>query len=343
MACVNVTSLLLARASGRDREMATRAALGAGRWTLIRQSLVECLVLAGIAGMLGLTLAHAATTVTTRLVRAELPPWMDIRTDGSVLAFAMMISLATALLAGILPAVKQASGHLVARLKEGSRGAASASRLRNGLVIAQVAFALTLLAGAGLLLQSFQRLQAVKLGFRPERLLTFHVGLSWNRYGLQKARRFHEGVLDGLRALPGVEDAFVNTHLPVAGRPETAIVALRHQTTERERQQNPFVSLQQVTPNYHRGMGISLVRGRLFEAGDNDSPVRVALVSEALAARLWPNRDPVGEEILPDDLEGWKRDWFTVVGVVGNVKHDSPTGADGLALYVPIGQAGLQS
>jgi putative ABC transport system permease protein len=210
-------------------------------------------------------------------------------------------------------------------------------------VIAQVAFALTLLAGAGLLLQSFQRLQAVELGFRPEHLLTFHVGLSWNKYGLQKARAFHEGVLEGLRALPGVEDAFVNTHLPVAGRPEAAIVALRHQTTERERQQNPFVSFQQVTPGYHTGMGISLIQGRLFEAGDNDGSMRVALVSEALAARLWPNCDPIGEEILPDDLDGWKRNWFTVVGVVGNVKQDSLTGADGLTLYVPIGQAGLQS
>jgi putative ABC transport system permease protein len=119
-------------------------------------------------------------------------------------------------------------------------------------------------------------------------------------------------------------------------------VALRHQT-ERDRQQNPFVSFQQVTPTYHRGMGISLVRGRLFEPGDNDGPMRVALVSEALAARLWPGRDPIGEQVLPDDLSGWKREWFTVVGVVGNVKHESPTGADGLTLYVPIGQAGLQS
>jgi putative ABC transport system permease protein len=343
MACVNVTSLLLARATGRDREMATRVALGAGRWRLIRQSLIECLVLAAIAGALGLALAHAATTVTTRLVRAELPPWMDIRTDVSVLGFVLVVSLTTALLAGLLPAVKQAGGRLVARLNEGTRGAAGASRLRNGLVIAQVAFALTLLVGAGLLLQSFQRLRAVELGFRPERLLTFHVGLSWNKYGLQKARRFHDGVLDGLRALPGVEDAVVNTKLPVAAPPAAATMALRHQATDRERQQNPFVSFQQVTPTYHRAMGIPLVRGRLFEAGDNDSPMRVALVSEALAERLWSDRDPLGEQVLPDDLSGFRREWFTVVGIVGNVKHDSPTGADGLTLYVPIGQAGLQS
>jgi predicted permease len=347
MACVNVTSLLLARATGRDREMATRAALGAGRFRLIRQSLVESLVLAAVGGALGLALAHAGTMVTTRLVRAELPPWMDIRTDLSVLGFVLVVSMATALLAGILPAVKQTRGRLVARLNEGTRGAAGASRLRNGLVMAQVAFALTLLAGAGLLLQSFERLRAVELGFRPERLLTFHVGLSWNKYGLEKARQFHEGVLDGLRALPDVEDAFVNTALPVASSPATssvaASVALRHQATERERRQNPLVSFQQVTPTYHKGMGIPLIRGRLFEPRDNDSPMPVALVSEALAERLWPNRDPIGEQVLPDDLSGLKRDWFTVVGIVGNVKQDSLASADALTLYVPIGQAGLQS
>jgi len=231
----------------------------------------------------------------------------------------------------------------VARRAAGARGAAGASRLRSGLVIAQVAFALVLLTGAGLLLRSSERLRGVELGFRPERLLTFHVGLSWNRYGLQRAHRFQQDVLDGLRALPGVEGAFLNTKLPLIGRPEVARVTLPGQATEREIQANPLVSFQQVTPNYHQGLGIALLRGRFFEDRDDAGAPRVALVSEALATRLWPGRDPIGQRILPDDLSGFKRDWVAVVGVVGNVKHDSPTGADGLDLYVPVGQAGLQS
>jgi putative ABC transport system permease protein len=343
MACVNVTNLLLARATGRDREMAVRAALGAGRLRLIRQSLIESLVLSLIGGGVGIAVAHWGTLAVTRLVRAQLPPWMDFRTDVSVLAFLLIISIATAVLAGLLPALKLAGNRLVDRLKEGARGSQASSRVRNGLVVAQVAFALVLLVGAGLLIQSFQRLQSVQLGFTPERLLTFHIGLSWNKYGLEEARDFQRAVLAELRQLPGVEDAFLNTHLPLTGRSSVVPIVLPGQTTENERRHNPLVSFQQVSVNYHRGLGVRLISGRFFDQRDHERAARVAVVSESLATRLWPDRDAIGQQLRPDPHSFWDREWVTVIGVVGNVKRDNPAGVDGLDLYVPFEQAGLQS
>jgi putative ABC transport system permease protein len=343
MACVNVTSLLLARASGRDREMAVRAALGAGRLRLFRQSLIESVVLSALGGALGIGVAHWGTIAVTSLVRAQLPPWMDIRTDVTVVAFLAVVSLTTALLAGVLPALKLSGHGLIDRLKEGARGSASGSRLRNGLVVAQMSFAMALLVGAGLLIQSFQRLQSVDLGFNPERLLTFHVGLSWNKFDLPDARRFQRDVLAGLKQLPGVEDAFLNTQLPLTGRTSVVHIALPGQDSDNARVANPLVTFQQVSTNYHRGLGIQLVRGRLFDERDHEHAPRVALVSESLAARLWPDREPIGQQLRPDDHFIWNREWVTVVGVVGNVKHDSPAGVAGLDLYLPFEQAGLQS
>jgi predicted permease len=342
MACVNVTNLLLTRATGRHREMAVRAALGASRWRLVRQALVESLVLSAFGGLLGVAFALWALRVLSTMIRGELPPWMDIRVDGVVLVFVTLVSVATALGAGLLPAVAGVRHRLAEQLKEGARGSGGRSRVRNGLVVSQVGLAVVLLVGAGLMVQSFQRLQAVDLGFRPERLVTFHVGLSWNKYDLGRATSFQTRVLEGLRTLPEVEGAFLNTNLPLTGRTSMVPISLPGQASESDRIQNPLVSFQQVSAGYHRGLGIRLLRGRLFEHTDDERAARVAVVSESLATQLWRGRDPIGQQLQPDINAPWRRDWVTVIGVVGDVKHDAPSGTGGLDLYVPYTQAGSQ-
>jgi len=342
IACANVANLLLSKSAARGREMSIRTALGANRARLIRQVAFESLLYSSLGACLGLPIAAWAVRAIAHMITADLPPWMEVRTDGTVLLFLSGTALATALLAGVIPAIRMSGKDARAGLAEGGRGSARHTRLLGCMVTAEAAFAAVLLAGAGLMMQSFLRLQTVDLGFRTERLLTFHVGLSWKKYNLARARTFAETALHGLSGLPGANEAALTTALPLAGHETSMPISIEGQSRDQQ-VRSPLITFQQVSSNFHRILGIPLSRGRYFSDSDRENAPSVALVSEHFAKRFWPGQDPIGKRVLPDDvLQPWTPRWLTVVGVVGDIRHDSPSSEPGLDVYMPFAQAGAQ-
>jgi putative ABC transport system permease protein len=344
IACVNVVNLLLARALAREREMAIRLALGARRGRLIRLSLTESLLLSLLGGVAGLVLAQWTVPLLTATVKAELPPWVSVTIDRRVLFFTLLISVLTGLLAGVAPAwqsLRQRKPNLNDLLKEEAHSIGSGSRLRlkRMLVVAEIALALALLASAGLLVKSFLRLQQIEPGFNPHNLLTFRVALPWKKYETDEAAIvFYQQVLPKLAALPGVKTAAATSNLPLSGDAEShkQTFTIEGQLAH-EQSLNPYVNYQSVSPNYFEAMEIPLVTGRGFNQFDIAGQPPAAIVSRRLAAKLWPNADPIGRRLklgAPDS----RRRWLTIVGVSGNVQHEQLTGEAGYDLYVPYTQ-----
>jgi putative ABC transport system permease protein len=350
IACVNVANLLLVRAAEREREFALRAALGASRVRLLRQLLTESLLLAGLGGALGLLLGANGMSALTALL-SGVPRLDDLRFDWQAFAFTAAVSLVTGLLFGLAPAIRAARPDLQEALKEGGRGAASSRRVRrmgNLLVIGEVALAMLLLVGAGLIVQSFIRLQLADPGFATGRLLTIKVNVPDYKYGrttnasrpgsqefVSRIRLYRE-VEERLNALPGVESAAISTRLPVANGPTPtgisianpargrAPVAEDSEDCERLRQNglpcHGAVGVNSVTPAYFRTMGMRLISGRLFDERDTaDSPM-VAVISETAARKYWPDGDPIGKSFALDFSS-----WFPkaeIIGVVSDIKTD---------------------
>jgi putative ABC transport system permease protein len=338
IACADVANLLLARVAAREREMALRAALGADRARLVRQMLTETLVLFLAGGALGLLLAHWGIKALIALNPDGIPRSREVRLDGAVLLFTLAVSLATGVLFGLVPALSSAGRHLSASLKEGGRAVAGGVRgrlVRNSLVLAQVALTLVLLIGAGLLLQSFARLQAVNPGFHPQGVLTVKLELPEAKYPDAKRQIvFYRELLERVRALPGVDQAGFLFPLPlggnkmilafsVAGRPDPPPNAV------------PSTNVRTATPGALQALRVPLRRGRLFDERDNESGMPVLLVNETLAAQVWPGEDPLGKRITFDNNKDPKARWYTVVGVVGDVRHQALSEEAGAEAYWP--------
>ena len=336
IACANVANLLLARATTRRREIAIRAALGAGRWRIVRLLLAESTVLGLLGGACGLVLALLAIRPLVALMPAGLADGLfrqiPIGIDGPVLAFTLVLSLATGVLFGLAPAFAAARPDLQDPLKEAGRGRSSAAR---GLLVAgEVALAVVLLVGAGLLLRSFLRLQAVDPGFRPERLLTMGVDPDSSKYpapGAQAAL-FRE-LAERARALPGIESVSYGDSLPLTG---FGMIRRGFEIEGRpplEIDQQPEVAINTVGPGYFETLGIRVVRGRSFEESDTAESLPVAVVDEAMARGFWGDEDPVGRRFRSGP-EG--SPWITVIGVVGPVKHEGRESArERAVLYQP--------
>ncbi len=325
IACVNIANLLLVRAAARQKEFAVRAALGAGRATLLRQSLVESLLLAMLGGALGVLLAgwgvHGLVAHIGGNVAAVTPGWNEIGVDGRVLAFTLAVALGTGILFGLAPAWQAAQTHVSESLKEEGRGTATGlrgHRLRSGLVVAEVAMATMLLIGAGLLLRSFARLQRVDPGFSPAGVLTFQLGLPESRFPRTEDRgAFVERLCERLKALPGLEFAGATTVLPLAGDNidnRTYQVVGRPPAEPGKFDSADFCF---ITPDYLRAMHIPLIAGRSFQAGDTRDSPYVCLINDALARRQFPNEDPIGKELRLVASGRVQR----IVGVVRDVKH----------------------
>lgn len=335
IACLNVANLLLARLATRERELALRTALGAGRWRLARQLLTESVVLSLAGGALGVLLAAAGTRALVALY-PRLPRAESIDLDPWVLAFTAGVSLLTGLLCGLLPVLHPRDEKLHDALREGGRAVAGGlrgKRARQGLVLAEVALALVLLIGAGLLIRSFSRLHAVDAGFRPQGVLALDVVLPELRYSKpeQQAALF-EQLLQRVEGLPGVEEAGTVFPLPldrsgfilqyrVEGRPEPAPDLV------------PSANIRAVSPDLFRTLSVPLLGGRGFNAADRVGSQPVALVNRAMAEREWPGSDPVrnalGKRLTFGDPADPEAEWMTVVGVVGNLRarslSDEPT------------------
>jgi putative ABC transport system permease protein len=346
IACVNVANLLLARAASRESEIAVRTALGANRARLVRQLMTESLILGLAGGALGLLLAVWGVEALIALEPQGIPRLNEVRVDPVVIGFTMALSALTGLLFGVFPAFQSTRGGISSTLKEGGRGALTTrggARMRTTLVVAEVALAVTLLAGAGLLIRSFSRLASVDPGFQVKPALTFELSLPDSRYE-DRARQvaFFDQLLPRLEAIPGVTNAAGVISLPLSG---TSLVL----TFEVEGRpplppaQQPAMQVRIATANYFKTIGIPLKRGRFFTDEDRMATPQVALITEAAAKQYFPNEDPIGKKIKL----GWGHDGKyaggEVVGVIGDVKDAALDEPDPPQIYLPYGQWPVQS
>ncbi len=325
IACANVANLLLARAVTRQKELAVRAALGAGRLRLTRQLLTECLLLSVAGGTAGLLLAYWLTSLLGSFnstgTFGELGRLATITIDRRVFGFTLLISLVTGLLFGLLPALQLSRPDLNASLKEGGRGSGIHGRgLRDALMVSEVALAIVLLIGAGLLIRSFVKLLNVDPGYRAENLLTARLALTPRYRDNAQRVQFYEQVLQRLAALPGVTSVGATTHLPLTGYNMGSGLRVEGRTPQ-PGEREPVAPVARVNPDYFRTMGIALRAGRLFNDGDAEGAAGVAVLSETLARRLFPSADPLGKRLsVGGGLD------TTVIGVVNDIRY---TGLDG--------------
>ena len=341
IACANVGNLLLARSAARHKEIAIRAALGAGRNRLVRQFLTESLLLSIAGGGLGVLVALWATTLIEAASANVLPMLGHIEIDTTVLAFTALISMLTGVLFGIIPAWRASRPDLNETLSDGGRhsGAASTrSPLRSALVVAEVALALVLLICAGLLIKSVMRLRGVDPGFSPERIVSMNVWLPNAKYAKAPDwNSFLNRMLERIEALPGVEAAGVTSVLPVSTNFDRRTIEVEGQP--KGPGEYPDIDNYMVSPGYLRVMSIPLLRGRALTAQDNENAPLVVLVSETMARKLWPGDDPIGKRVRfhnSDPAE--QRPWRTVVGVVRDVKQYGLDTAGTMAMYETLAQ-----
>ncbi len=336
IACANVANLLLARAAARQKEIAIRTALGAGRLRLIRQLLTESVLLSLVGGALGLVLAYGEIRLLLGLNPANIPRLSEIGIDGRVLGFTFLIAILTGIIFGLAPAVQASKTDLNEALKEGARGSTGGinrQRVRSLLVVSEVALTVLLLIGAGLMLKSFYSLQRVNPGFNPANTLTMMVNLPASKYtDDHQVQAFFEQVLNRVNVLPGVQTAGAVTGLPLT---TTSVIRLRFIVDAHppaNPSEVPRATFRSISYNYFRAMGIALVKGRYFSEQDRDKSPPVVIVNETMASRYWPGEDPIGKRLTIPSLGGVSRE---ITGVVADVKHSSLDTESGAEMYVP--------
>jgi len=324
IACANVASLTLARATSRSGELAIRSAMGAGRWRIVRQLLVESMVLSMTGGAAGFLLAVWGLEFLLSLSPPNIPRLNEISIDPVVLVFTLGVSILTSIGFGLVPALKLSRVDLSSALKEGGRGAmvgAGTRRYRSALVVAEMALAIVLLIGSGLLIRSFQRLLDVKPGFATENLITFSLALQGTTYSDARRRaEFYQRLEERLSGLPGVSSIGATTRLPMLNPTNNITTTLFIEGRDWMATEQPEVDFRRSTPGYFPTMSIPLIKGRQMDDRDVPIATRGALINQALANRFWPDEDPIGKRIkigsnTPDNP------WVTIVGVVGDVRH----------------------
>ena len=342
IACVNVASLLLAQAAARQKEIAVRTALGAGRGRMVRQLLTESALLAFTGGAAGLLLAIWGLRAFTLWIPDDVPVSRHLTLDPRVLLFSLGVTLLTGLLAGLAPAFQMTRPDLAESLRDGTRagsGTSRGNRTRGILVIVETALAVVLVAGAGLLIRSFARVTNIDPGFRPEGVLTLQVPISQVKYP-DGAKRwaFLSQALERLRALPGVTVAGTVSNLPLSGEEEIDWLIVEGRPRPANSSETPLADLRQASSGYFEAMGIRLLRGRTFNGNDRAGVAGVAVVNETLARTYWPGADPIGKRIRFGDLDSKKPEWLTVVGVVDDVRSSSLEGTPRPQAYLAAAQ-----
>jgi predicted permease len=342
IACANLAGLLLLRVTRRSREVSVRLALGASGAAVMRQSLVEVLVLSVGGGLAGLGLAWVALRAGVSFLPETLPRVSSIGMDGQVVAFAFGLVAATALLCGLIPALAAARTNVNEALKEGGRTGSAGSgyaRLRSVLVIAELAVALVLLTCSGLLLRSFEKVRSVNLGLRTDHLLTAHYSLPRQQYGTQAAMdAFNLSLLSKLQALAGVRAVGVTSLLPVAGQDVRATFTPEGYIPPPASGLN-LAWATEVMGDYFRAAGIPLLRGRAFSPDDDAHAPLVAIVNHTLAHHYWPGQDPIGKRLHRGPTEATTVPWVTVVGEIGDVKELAADVPATNQVYFPFSQA----
>lgn len=329
--CANLSNLQLARLGARQKEMAMRTALGAGRLRLLRQMLTESVALSCCGAALGLILAVVGTRAIAHLDAFNLPLLASVRLDRDALGFTLLAAVLTGVLFGVLPALQVRSFAAGEVLKDGSRGSSGGQRhawVRSGLVVSEIALACTLLVGAGLLMRSFLRVLDLDLGFQPERAATLRVDPSFRFSSLAQRNTYIDEVLQRTRSLPGMRSAGLADVLPFGGD-RAWQVSGKGQVYPKD--QHPEAYMRVVTDGYFESAGIRLQAGRGFTEGDRASSEPVVIVNETLARTLWPGQDAVGQIVTQD---GGRR----VVGVVADVRHEALEKVGGSEMYLPMRQ-----
>jgi predicted permease len=340
IACANLASLLLVRAAGREREIAVRISVGATQGRLLRQLLSESVLLALSGGALGLAIAWALIRIAPKIVPPDAIPGTLLELSAPVIWFALAISLLSCLLFGLAPALAAARSDMQAALKSSSRGTTAgrkSQRFRQALIVAEAAVALMLLAGAGLMIGSLRDLTREDPGFDPKNVVTLRLWLPAAKYDAEKALRFYRVGAERIAALPGVKSVAVSTSLPLLNN---SIVPFNAEgSAARAQAERPSAPYAAVSPDYFRTLGIPLKSGRFFTDADNEKAPPVAIVSEALVARYFPNQDPVGKRLILSRPIRWENGEETVtveiVGVAGNVRLDEPSSEQKPAIYAP--------
>jgi putative ABC transport system permease protein len=336
IACANVANLLLVRASVRQREIALRTALGAGRWRILRQLLTESVLLSIAGGAAGIGLGYAGIQFLPSYSLARIPFLGQVSLDGSVLVFAVSASLLTGILFGLAPAISAFRTRVYETLKEGSLAAGESrgrNRFRGALVVIEVAVALLLSIGASLMMRTLMRLQATSPGFEADGVLIASVSLPANKYPKADPRiAFYRATLDRLAAMPGVQAASMASLVPLGG-PNTGTNLLIEGQPAPRPEETPIFWRRVIDPAYFRVMRIPLVRGREFNDQDVGAATPVAIINETMARRYWPGADPIGKRF------GTQERWLTVAGIVGDVKFTSLTKDADPEFYVPYRQS----
>jgi predicted permease len=333
IACANVANLLLARAQVRQKEIGIRIALGATRARLVRQLLTESVLLAAAGGSLGLVFALWATDLT-EVVRTSVGISVEASLNARVLGFAMAVSMATAILFGMVPAIRASRADLVPVLK-GAAGPDKSGRrilppLRHLLVVLQVALSVVLLVGAGLFLRSLVKLQAVDTGFRGDQVLAMSLDLRLQGYDEARGKNFYQQLLEQSGSLPGVQSASLASALPVTAGGSR--LQRPGNLTRPPVNESISIDIVTVTPRFFETVGLPLVRGRDFRTLDTEKSARVTIVNETMAEKFWPGRDPVGESFFDGG------DTFAVVGVARNTKYRSLRESPRMTMYIPLAQ-----
>jgi putative ABC transport system permease protein len=323
IACANVANLMLARGATRQREIAIRVAIGAGRGRLVRQILTESMLIAAVGGLLGVLLAVGGVQLLRMALPSDVPFYLALGLDTTALAFAVAISAITALLFGTVPALRAADVDLTASLREGTKGAGDGltrTRLRGALVIGEVALSLVLMVGAMLLIRSYRALEGTDLGFDEKGILAMRISLPYAKYGDRAKRQaFYDHLFERVRAMPGVEVVGSAQGVPFSGWNVQAEMSIDGKAPPR-RGEELVAHYQFVTPDYFRAIGVPLLRGRGLTAADRDSMAPVGVINEQLAELAFQGRDPLGARVRiggPDSKDAW----VTVVGVIRDFRH----------------------
>jgi putative ABC transport system permease protein len=350
IACANVANLLLARATSRSKEMAVRVALGADRWRIVRQLLVESVMVALIGATLGIAFAYAFLQWIKANILGGIPFWMQFTIDAPVLAFTTAVAVATGLLFGLVPAIQSARPNLNETLRDGgSRGTSAGrarQRLRSSLVVGEVALSLVLLVGAALLIRSFVGMQSVKPGFDPSNLLTMRVTLTGPSYDSSYKRfAFWDRVLTQLDDKPGIVSAAITNNIPLGGSNNNSFFTIENQPTPLG--QEPLLEIRWVSPKYLETLRVPLRRGRMFteqEWADSGVTGRVAVINEYMALKFWKTaEEALGKRFKFGNATDTTNRWVTIIGVAADIRHKALTAEPDLQGYMPYRQGGWNS
>jgi predicted permease len=333
--CMNVANVLLARAAGRGRDLSIRSALGASRNRLIQQMLVESMILSLAGGAAGLGVMILTTRAILAVAPSNLPRLAEVSPGTPVVLFALLVSLVTGAIVGLLPALTAARSRAQDSLRDGTRATASVARrkARSALIVAEVALAMMLTVCGGLLLRSFVSVLHVDPGFNPEQLLTMQIAVPARYRGPEATLGFYDDLETRLKALPGVVAVGGTTRLPLGSTNLTTMLEIEGKAIPRA--ELPEVELRRSVFDYFGAMGIPVIRGRAFTTEDNGQSQDVVVINAALAQRVFAGEDPVGKRVR---FNGPNQPWMTIVGVIGNVKHGSLEEAPRPELYITYRQ-----